>query len=113
MNAPLRLLFTRAPAATTWRAGFDLAQAAAALDVPLELGFAGDALELIMPLAADTGVVAGTGVWASLALLGVDQINAPATCRNRFDSERAALAVCWLSADQWQAWLRRAPLQGW
>ncbi len=113
MNAPLRMLFTRAPAAATWREGFELAQAAAALDVPLELGFAGDGLELIMPLAVDAEVPAGTRVWASLALLGVDSISAPEDCRRRFDSERAALVVRWLDADEWRTWLRRAPLQGW
>ena len=44
---PLRILFAHGPDdEAIWRAGFDLVQAAAALDLPLELGFAGDGLRL-------------------------------------------------------------------
>lgn len=113
MTAPLRLLFTRAPAAGSWRAGFDLAQAAAALDVPLELGFAGAGLELIVPRALDTGTLAGSGVWASLALLGVERVHAASAGCEGFDRSRGALPVLWLGADDWRGWLRRAPVQGW
>lgn len=113
MTAPLRLLFTRAPMAANWRAGFDLAQAAAALDVPLELGFAGAGLELIVPRVLDTGTMAGTGAWASLALLGIEQVRAAAADSAGFDRGRSALPVLWLDAGDWREWLRHAPVQGW
>jgi hypothetical protein len=113
VSAGLRILFVRGRAASTWRAGFDLAQAAAALDVPLELGFAGDAVELIVPAPSDTAAIAGSGVWASLALLGVEHVHAPAACRDGLDLGRAALPVRWLDPGDWRAWLRRAPMQVW
>ena len=113
MNAPLRLLFARGHHPATWRAGFDLAQAAAALDVPVELGFAGAGVQLIVPSVADAEIVAGSGIWASLALLGVERAYAPASCRDGLDPDRAALPVRWLDARDWRAWLRCAPLQAW
>jgi hypothetical protein len=113
MSTALRLLFVRGRQLATWRAGFDLAQAAAALDVPLELGFVGAGVKLIVPSAADAEVVAGSGVWASLTLLGVERAYAPASCRDGLDPDRAALPVHWLDASDWRAWLRRAPLQAW
>ncbi len=113
MNAPLRLLFARGQHPATWRAGFDLAQAAAALDVPLELGFAGAGVKLIVPSAAVAEAVAGAGVWASLTLLGVECVYAPVSCRDGLDPDRAALPVRWLDASDWRAWLRCAPLQAW
>jgi hypothetical protein len=113
MGLLLRLMFTHAPAADTWRPGFELAQAAAALDMPLELGFAGAGLELIMPRAAAIRSQPGTGVWASLALLGVEGVHAPAACRDRFVGAHSALPVRWLETDAWLEWMRRAPLTGW
>jgi hypothetical protein len=113
MSAALRLLFTRGQHLATWRAGFDLAQAAAALDVPLELGFASAGVKLIVPSATETEVVAGSGIWASLTLLGVEYAYAPASCCIGLAPDRAALPVRWLDASDWRAWLRRAPLQAW
>lgn len=112
MNAPMRLLFTRG-AAAPWRVGFDLAQASAALDVPMELAFAGAGLELIMPRDGDAGPSAVHGSWASLELLGVERVFSPAPCPPGFDFARTVLPVCWLDADPWRDWLRQAPLQGW
>lgn len=113
MITPLRLLFMRAPGDSAWRAGFDVAQAAAALDVPLELGFAGPGLQLIVPPAADTSVARGTGVWASLALLGVESVYAANAGSAGLDRQRSALPVVWLDPVDWRRWLCRASVQGW
>lgn len=110
MSLPLRLLFLHGAGDTAaWRAGFDLAQAAAALDVPLEIGFAGAGLDLIRTGTAAAHGPAG-GAFASLALLGIDQALAPAAERV---VDGAALPLLWLDAAAWQSWLRRAPLQVW
>lgn len=113
MNGPLRLLFARGPAAAPWRAGFDLAQAAAALDLPIEIAFAGAGLALIMPTTGEVAAAPVRGAWASLELLGVEQVLAPAPCAAEFDASRAVLPVRWLDAGQWRDWLRQAPLQVW
>lgn len=110
MNRPLRLLFVHGPADDAiWRAGFDLAQAAAALDMPVEIGFAGAGLALVGVDQVGPPSPAG-GAFASLELLGVDCAWAPAVERK---TQRTALPLNWLSAEDWRVWLRRAPLQVW
>lgn len=112
MSAPLRLLFVHGPASACWRAGFDVAQAAAALDVAVELGFAGDGLGLIR--AGLDGAHGGRArsAYASLELLGIELVYAPVG--GALDTTAAAvLPLCWLQPADWQAWLRRAPLQVW
>jgi len=101
----LRLLFVHGPEDAVWRAGFELAQAAAALDVPLELAFAGPGLELI------TTQRDCARNFASLELLGVDQVRIETAPQGA--ASKLALPVQQLSALQWQAWLRAAPLQVW
>lgn len=103
----LRLLFTRGPEGD-WRAGFDLAQAAAALDLPLQLGFAGDGLRLVLADAHDRRAPA-FGAFASLELLGVAAAHVPSPApRNA-----SALPLQVLDADAWRAWLRAGSLQTW
>lgn len=105
---PLRILFTHGPGdETRWRAGFDLAQAAAALDSPLELGFAGDGLQLIT-LEADGTRPASYARFASLALLDIAAVRVPGPV-----GRPAALALEPLGDQAWRAWLRRAALQVW
>lgn len=112
MSAPLRLLFVHGPASACWRAGFDVAQAAAALDVPVELGFAGEGLGLIRFVLDDAHGKRARGAYASLELLGIEVVNAPAA--ESGDTQAASvLPVSWLQPADWQAWLRRAPLQVW
>lgn len=103
----LRLLFTCGPGGA-WRAGFDLAQAAAALDVPLELGFAGDGLELVR-VAVDGRRASVSGAFASLEMLGVEAVRVPAP----WPAQASALPIQALAADAWRAWLRAGPLQTW
>jgi len=103
MNA-LRLLFVHGPSEDLWRAGFELAQAAAALDVPLELAFAGPGLDLIAA-NSDCG-----RRFASLELLGVDQVRVPS---ERVPNDSSTLPVQELSKAQWHHWLRAAALQVW
>ncbi|GMU44390.1 MAG: hypothetical protein IT479_08375 [Xanthomonadales bacterium] len=101
----LRLLFTSSGG---WRAGFDLVQAAAALDLPLEIGFAGDGLRLI--LVADGGQCpASFGAFASLELLGVDRARVPAPA----PAQSAALPLQALAPAEWRDWLRSRALQTW
>ena len=109
MTMPLRLLFLHGPETALWRCGFDLAQAAAALDIALELGFAGDGLGLIVAAAADTKSLSHRS-FASLEMLGIDQVFAPMTANARLQS---ALPLRRLDAHAWHAWMRRAPLQAW
>ena len=112
MNPPLRLLFVRGPGAACWRAGFDVAQAAAALDVPVELAFAADGLRLIRADADDTPGKAARGAYASLELLGIESVYAPA--RPELSAAAVtALPIRWLQPAAWQSWLRRAPVQVW
>ena len=112
MSAPLRLLFVHGPASAFWRAGFDVAQAAAALDVPVELGFAGDGLGLIRAGLDDAHGKRACGAYASLELLGIEVVYAPAA--GPVDTAAApVLPVSWLQPADWHAWLRRAPLQVW
>lgn len=114
MSRPLRLLFVHGPAdGALWRAGFDLAQAAAALDMPVEIAFAGAGLSLVY---SDREGATGpaTGAFASLELLGVDSARAPIVEReSQHSARRTALPLTWLCADDWQRWLRCAPLQVW
>lgn len=105
---PLRLLFAHGPGnEALWRAGFDLAQAAAALDSPLELGFAGDGLRLIT-LNPDGSRPASYARFASLSLLDVAAACVPAALAGP-----AALPLEPLGDQAWRDWLRRAPLQVW
>lgn len=112
MAAALRLLFVHGPGASCWRAGFDLVQAAAALDVPVELGFAADGLGLILPGADAAAGRAARGAYASLALLGIEEVYA-ATPGEAGPHCAPVLPVRWLASAAWRAWLRRAPLQVW
>ncbi len=105
---PLRILFAHGPEdEVIWRAGFDLAQAGAALDLPLELGFAGDGLRLIT-LQSDGSRPPSYARFASLGLLDVAAVRVPAAA-----SGPAALALELLGEQAWRDWLRRAPLQVW
>lgn len=105
---PLRLLFTHGPEnEAIWRAGFDLAQASAALDLPLELGFAGDGLRLIT-LQPSGGRPPSYARFASLGLLDVAAARVPAAVCGP-----AALPLEPLDDQAWRDWLRRAPLQVW
>lgn len=101
----LRLLFTDA---VHWRAGFDLAQAAAALDQPLELGFAGAGLELILE-APGGARPPSFGAFASLELLGVEAVRVPLAVPAR----PSALPLRALAAGEWRTWLRAQALQAW
>ena len=112
MTPPLRLLFVHGPGAACWRAGFDLAQAAAALDVPLELAFAADGLRLILADPQDPSGKLARGAYASLELLGIEAVHAQARAAISQDAA-SALPIHWLQPAAWQAWLRRAPLQVW
>lgn len=112
MSSVLRLLFVHGPKAACWRAGFDLVQAAAALDVPVEIAFAGAALDLILPGSGDPAGKAARGAYASLELLGIELVYAQV----RADVGPAlpsALPIRWLQPQDWNSWLRRAPLQVW
>ncbi len=105
---PLRILFAHGPDdEAIWRAGFDLVQAAAALDLPLELGFAGDGLRLVT-LGADGSRPPSHARFASLELLGVAPARVP-----RADGGPSALRLEPLDGPEWREWLRRAPLQVW
>lgn len=111
MSAPLRLLLTHGgDPAGRWRVVFDLVQAAAALDVALELGFAGAGLELI-ELGGDGPRRPCASAYASLQLLGVESVRLPAgsPCMPR----EPALPLRLLDDVAWRAWLRAAPLQVW
>lgn len=105
---PLRILFAHGPDdEAIWRAGFDLVQAAAALDLPLELGFAGDGLRLVT-LGADGSRPPSHARFASLGLLDVAAARVPAAVCGP-----AALPLEPLDDQAWRDWLRRAPLQVW
>lgn len=112
MSGLLRLLFVHGPEAACWRAGFDLAQAAAALDVPVELAFSADGLRLLLADVDDAPGRAARGAYASLELLGIEAVYAPV----RADAIVAApsvLPIRWLESAAWQSWLRRASVQVW
>ena len=100
---PLRMLLLRAD--DDWRAAFELAQAALALDHGLELGFAGDGLAL---LRADVDAPVSARAFASLSLLGLERVSAPLPAPPLPGSK---LPVQWLDASAWRAWLRAGPLQ--
>ncbi len=105
---PLRILFTHGPEnELIWRAGFDLVQASAALDLPLELGFAGDGL-LLVTLLPDGNRPPSYARFASLGLLDVAAARVPAAIGGP-----AALPLEPLGELAWRDWLRRAPLQAW
>lgn len=105
---PLRLLFAHGPEhPAIWRAGFDLAQAGAALDLPLELGFAGDGLRLITRMP-DGSRPPSYARFASLGLLDVAAARVPVSV-----PLPAALPLAPLGEQGWRDWLRRAPLQVW
>lgn len=112
MDRTLRLLFVHGPATACWRAGFDLVQAAAALDVPVELAFAADGLDLILPGSPAPAARAARGAYASLELLGIEWVSAQAIA-DAVRPSTTALPVHWLQPPAWRAWLRRAPLQVW
>jgi hypothetical protein len=114
MQPPLRLLFLHDPMIDgQWSAGFDLAQAAAALDIPVEIALAGPGLSLLLAGHADPVAISARKAFASLELLGVDQVLAPAPCPTALDSGSATLKVRWLDASNWQHWLRQAAVQVW
>lgn len=111
MSAPLRLLFVHGPARPCWKAGFDVAQAAAALDVPVELGFAAEGLGLIL-MRADSLRGFTPGAYASLELLGIDRVYAPAPT-DVSAALPSMLPIHWMPPTAWKSWLRRAPVQVW
>ncbi len=112
MAPPLRLLFVRGARANSWRAAFDIVQAAAALDLPVELAFAGAGLGLILPDSEGAHGQSARGAYASLELLGIETVYALANGQSVANA-RSVLPVSWLQPSSWQSWLRRAPLQVW
>lgn len=112
MRPALRLLFVHGPGVACWRAGFDLVQAAAALDLPVELAFAADGLDLILATGSEPEARAARGAYASLELLGIDMVRAQAIARGD-RAPTSALPVQWLQPSAWRDWLRCAPLQVW
>ena len=113
MPGPLRLLFVHGPEAACWRVGFDLAQAAAALDVPVELAFSADGLRLLLADVVDEAPArAARGAYASLELLGIEAVYAPVR-PDVVVAAPSALPIRWLAPAAWQSWLRRASVQVW
>lgn len=112
MERPVRILYAAAPgSAGDWRAAFDLAQAAAAFDVPIEIACCGDGLAWLRPSHPEHALAAAA--FASLGVLGVTDIRVPAEAVVTMDAVHGTLAVLRLDVDQWQAWLRQGPLQVW
>lgn len=107
----MRLLFlAAADPQGSWRAGFDLAQAAAAYDHPLALGFAGPGLALICRRRSP----ASAAPFSSLVLLGLTEACAPQAERSRWDLDADwVLPLRWLDPPSWSEWLRAGALEPW
>lgn len=108
----LRLLFLGPEDADgRWRAGFDWAQAAAAFDYPLQLGFADRGLELLQALAGQPPHGRAAPMFSSLSALGLEAVYAPlAQCQALIQS---TLPVVWLGDSDWRDWLRAGDLRVW
>ena len=94
-----------------WRSSFDLLQAAAALDVPMEIGVAGAALDWLLPDPAVSCVIARA--FSSLALLDLAPILARGPCPDALCTRQPVLPLRWIDPPVWRAWLRQADLQVW
>lgn len=114
MMAPLRVLLLHEPGDdASWRVAFDLIQAAAALDMPLQLALAGRGLEWLGPPQAGNAPCAASRALSSLQLIGIEQVLAPGPIPESLALLDSALQVSWLDAISWRTWLRQAPLQVW
>ncbi len=112
MSGPLRILLLGSdqPGAN-WRSSFDLLQAAAALEVPVEIGAAGPALQWLLPDPAAPSDV--SRAFSSLALLDLAPIIARGPCPDALAGRQPALPLHWIDPPAWRTWLRHAALQVW
>jgi hypothetical protein len=112
MSAPLRILLLGSGREDAdWRSSFDLLQAAAALDVPMEIGVAGPALDWLLSINAANSKV-GRAL-SSLALLEIAPILACGPCPDQLAARQPLLPLRWIDPDAWRVWLRQSALQVW
>ncbi|MGE4071527.1 MAG: hypothetical protein AB7E72_10165 [Lysobacterales bacterium] len=112
MSGPLRILLLGSDQADAdWRSSFDLLQAAAALDVPVEIGVSGPALRWLLPEPAVSCDIARA--FSSLALLDLAPIRARRPCPDALAGRQPILPLDWMDAPAWRIWLRHAALQVW
>ncbi len=100
---PLRLLFIDPQ--TQWRPRFEQLQAWLAFDLPVSIGFATPALELLRSRDGQ-GKRMSAAAFASLRPLGLDFVYAPGLAGTVFDAEELVLPVRYLSPQDWRDWLR-------
>ena len=112
MTAPLRILLLGSDQPDgNWRSSFDLLQAAAALEVSVEIGIAGPALRWLLPDPAESSDIARA--FSSLALLDLAPIIARGPCPYALAGRQPVLPLRWIDPPAWRQWLRQAALQVW
>lgn len=110
MFAPMPLLFVHGPARPCWKAGFDVAQVAGG--ARRAGGSASPPKASGCLTRADSVRGFTPGAYASLELLGIDRVYAPAPT-DISAALPSMLPIHWMPSAAWKSWLRRAPVQVW